>query len=306
MRKVVLCTVIILVLSVVGGMLGCEPSARTQAVEHNNKGVALADEGRYDEAIAEYNKAIELDPKYALAYSNRGSTYYDKKQYDLAIADSSKAIELDPNYSNAYYIRGSAYYVKKQYDLAIADYTIAIKLDPGYAKAYNYRGNAYNKIGQYELAIADFNKVIELSTDTNLTQNAREKLASLGQPPGSTTTLTATLENHTITITNYTHLTQNEPARQFTYMTIAPVDSTSPEVGYTFVSNPGTTVSVKIYIPKTGFYKVRIYLYENGPSIWWDRLALAVDGKTEVNLRLWNYYSEAAQIPPSGFDTPPK
>jgi hypothetical protein len=90
-------------------------------------------------------------------------------------------------------------------------------------------------------------------------------------------------------------------------MTIAPVDSSSPEVGYTFVSNPGTTVSVKIYIPKTGFYKVRIYLYENGPSIWWDSFALGIGGTTNIELRALIRFlpnSRAGGIRPSGSDIP--
>ena len=94
MKKFVFCTVIILALLVVGGTLGCTGFAPTQAVEHYNKGVALANESRYDEAIAEYNKAIELDPKCAQAYANRGYAYMSKGLSDLATGDFNKAIEL--------------------------------------------------------------------------------------------------------------------------------------------------------------------------------------------------------------------
>ena len=54
------------------------------------------DSGEVDRGIAEYTKAIELDPKYTGAYSNRGLVYYGKKDYDRAIADYNKAIETDP------------------------------------------------------------------------------------------------------------------------------------------------------------------------------------------------------------------
>ena len=57
----------------------------------------LANEGRYDEAIEKYNKAIELNPNYAIAYAGRGQAYFKLGQYDLAIPDLAKAIELDPN-----------------------------------------------------------------------------------------------------------------------------------------------------------------------------------------------------------------
>ena len=63
---------------------------------------------QYSEAIADYDKAIELDPRSASAYYNRGVTKYNLKEYSEAIADYDKAIELDPNFALAYYARGLA------------------------------------------------------------------------------------------------------------------------------------------------------------------------------------------------------
>jgi tetratricopeptide (TPR) repeat protein len=57
----------------------------------------------------DYDKAIGLNPSYALAYSNRGFTYCCLKQYERAIEDCNKAIELDPNLAGAYTNRGNAY-----------------------------------------------------------------------------------------------------------------------------------------------------------------------------------------------------
>jgi tetratricopeptide (TPR) repeat protein len=55
--------------------------------------------GQYDRAITDYNKAIELNPQYAMAYQNRGSSYFKKGQYDLAIADFEMVLRIsrDPN-----------------------------------------------------------------------------------------------------------------------------------------------------------------------------------------------------------------
>ena len=60
------------------------------------------DKGEYDNAIADYNAAIQLDPKDAVAYSNRGVAWGIKKEYDKAIADFSEAIRLDPKDVGAY------------------------------------------------------------------------------------------------------------------------------------------------------------------------------------------------------------
>ena len=57
---------------------------------------------KYDLALADYNKAIELNEQYAIAYYNRGLLYDDQQKYDLALSDYNKAIEIDPLYALAF------------------------------------------------------------------------------------------------------------------------------------------------------------------------------------------------------------
>ena len=135
------------------------------AVSHFSQGVELQEQGRFEEAIDEYTKAIELDPNYAMAYSNRAAAYLYKGQYDLVMADCNKAIELDPELAMAYNNRGAAYATKGELDQAIADFDKAIELAPELAMAYNNRGAAYATKGELDKAIADFDKAIELDPD---------------------------------------------------------------------------------------------------------------------------------------------
>ena len=58
--------------------------------------------GEYDKAIADYDEALKLDPKNALAYDSRGVAWYRKGEYDKAIADYGEAIKLDPKNAIAY------------------------------------------------------------------------------------------------------------------------------------------------------------------------------------------------------------
>ena len=64
---------------------------------HFNRGTALGMKGQLDRAIADLDKAIELNPQWAAAYSNRGRAFVGKGQPERAVEDYARAIELDPN-----------------------------------------------------------------------------------------------------------------------------------------------------------------------------------------------------------------
>ncbi len=128
-----------------------------------NQGIALLEGGQYDRAIAIFDEALEINPRYAEAYNFRGVAYDEKGQYDQAISDYTKVIELNPRLDKAYMNRGVAYDNKGQYDKAISDYTKAIEINPSNDIAYSNRGLLYGKKGQYDQAISDYTKVIELN-----------------------------------------------------------------------------------------------------------------------------------------------
>jgi tetratricopeptide (TPR) repeat protein len=112
-------------------------------------------------AIADFNEAIKLDPKFALAYNNRGQAYFFIKDNDRAIADQNDAIRLDPKFVEAYNDRGTVYFWKNEYDRAILDQSDAIRLDPKFARAYSNRGASYVQKKLYERAIPDLNEAIK-------------------------------------------------------------------------------------------------------------------------------------------------
>jgi len=129
---------------------------------YHNRGYAWYGKGEYDKAIADYDKAIALDGKLAMAYNDRGRAWYAKQEYDKAIADYAKAIELDPKNTWPYNNRGLIWYAKQEYDKAIADYDQAIRLDPKNDAAYHNRGDAWRATGAYDKAIADYDQAIRL------------------------------------------------------------------------------------------------------------------------------------------------
>jgi len=130
---------------------------------YNNRGNLKGAKEDHDGAIADLSRAIELDPKHTISYNNRGVQKEEKHDWDGAIADFNHAIELDPKYAKAYYNRGNVKEDKGDHDGAITDFDRAIELDPKYAYSYNNRGNAKKAKGDFDGAIADFTRAIELA-----------------------------------------------------------------------------------------------------------------------------------------------
>ena len=135
------------------------------AETYYTRGVEYLKKGEYEEAIADFNKAIALRPDFAEAYSKRGEAYYAQKRYKEAIAEYSKAIGLRPDFAEAYSNRGAAYFAQRNYEQAIADFNEAIKLKPDDATAYSNRGAAYSAQRNYEKAIDEYGKAIKLKPD---------------------------------------------------------------------------------------------------------------------------------------------
>jgi tetratricopeptide (TPR) repeat protein len=113
------------------------PDPHGVASSYVSRGRAYLKKGRGDQAMADFEKAIGIEPEAPAAYGNLGLIYYDMRRYDLALANFSKAIELAGPDAHAvdYLRRGVAYEASGERDKAIADYRAALKLDPGDAES---------------------------------------------------------------------------------------------------------------------------------------------------------------------------
>ncbi|MDD5085168.1 MAG: tetratricopeptide repeat protein [Candidatus Omnitrophica bacterium] len=134
-----------------------------KARSYNIRGINYKDKGDFDRALADYNKATELNPDYAEPYSNRASIYALRKEFDKSIEDFTRMIELKPENSEVYANRGLAYNMRGELDKAVSDFDKAIELDPINVRAYFNRGVAYKDKGDIDKAISDWTKAIELN-----------------------------------------------------------------------------------------------------------------------------------------------
>ena len=123
-----------------------------------NLAFAYDKQGDLPRVLSNYNKAIEIDPKYPDAYYNRGLVYYRQGQMPQALADFNKVIELSPDFADAHNNRGLVYYYQGSFSKAIDEYDKAIALKPDYAAAYNNRAIVYYRSKEFEKAWADVRK----------------------------------------------------------------------------------------------------------------------------------------------------
>jgi tetratricopeptide (TPR) repeat protein len=129
---------------------------------HNSRGKTFFDMGHTPEAIADYTKAIEIDPKFSEAYINRGAAYGKSGKSELALADFNKGIELDPKAANGYFNRSLLYSDMKKLDLAIRDHDSYLQLNPGNISILFERAVAKRALGRSMDAIADFNECLRI------------------------------------------------------------------------------------------------------------------------------------------------
>ena len=129
---------------------------------HFNKGLDYAEDGQWENAVQEFDKAIQVDPDYAEPYYNRGYSYDELGQYQTAIDDYTMAIQLDPDYAEAYANRGNTYDTLGQYEQALLDLNTAIQINPNEAWAHYIRAFVYRNLGQNLLANSDDAKACSL------------------------------------------------------------------------------------------------------------------------------------------------
>jgi tetratricopeptide (TPR) repeat protein len=96
--------------------------SRRPYMPYNNLGFAYATQGRMDEAIEEFKKAISSNPRFAEAHNNLGNAYTVQGRVDEAISEYKEAIRLAPEYAEAHFNLGLAYKIKGLKNEAIREF----------------------------------------------------------------------------------------------------------------------------------------------------------------------------------------
>jgi tetratricopeptide (TPR) repeat protein len=156
------------------------------AEAHNNLGNALLQKGRVGAAIIQYGKALEINPGYAEARYNIGNALSQNGQVDEAITQYRKALEINFNFAEAHNNLGSALLRKGQMDEAAVQFQMAVQIEPNYANAHNNLGWVFFQKGRVNEAISEYLKAREISPNVPAIEfNIGNALLQKGQLDGA-------------------------------------------------------------------------------------------------------------------------
>lgn len=134
---------------------------------------------QFDNAIKDFSKVIALAPKEINAYNSRAYTYWRMQNYQKSLEDYQKVVELEPKNLSAYQMLASTYDNMKNFEMSASTYTELIKIKPT-AQYYNNRGWALSNVGKFKEAMPDFDKAISLEPKDGIYYknrgNAKNKL----------------------------------------------------------------------------------------------------------------------------------
>ena len=136
-------------------------TAPVSADELNHRGIVLARQGRLDEAVADFQRAVQTEPENALAHDNLGLALILQGKLDEAIACCRRAVELKPDFAEAYSNLGRAWMGQGRIEEALACFRRSLAVKPGFAEAHNRMGLALQSQGKREQAAASFRAALQ-------------------------------------------------------------------------------------------------------------------------------------------------
>lgn len=150
---------------------------RDDAMDHTTLGNSFHQEGRMDQAIAEYQKALEIDPNLADAHSNLGVAFLEMGRVKDSIAHLQKALEINPNYVDAHYNLGNSLLQGGRVEEALTHYNKVFEIDPNNVEARN--NMAWVLATWPETRIRNGNKAVEVAERADALTNSVNPVISV-------------------------------------------------------------------------------------------------------------------------------
>jgi len=154
----------------------------------NNLGTLLQQSGKPEEALEEYNRALQLNPDFAEAHYNVGNIQSDAGKLEEAIAHYERAVQIDPRYAAAYNNLGNALLKLGKTQDAIARFEQAVQFKPNMVEAHYNLANVLLDEGRIQEAIGQYEQALQINSNFTPARVrlavARSKLSQSDKPTG--------------------------------------------------------------------------------------------------------------------------
>jgi TonB family protein len=145
----------------------------TTAAAYVTRGNDRLNHGEYDLAIADFDKAIEIDPTAAMGFADRGMAYIWKRKYELARKDLDAAYALDRRNSVVFRGRGMLAIYADDLGRAIEAFSTSLEIEPHNIFSLQHRAEAQLLAGEQDKALAGYAEAIQLQPSSLLSYAAR-------------------------------------------------------------------------------------------------------------------------------------
>src|SRR5262249_6046534 len=135
------------------------------ANSHNNRGMLLLNDGKYDEAIGEFELAKKGSEDFDMASINIGRALYKKRDYDGAKKVLDEYLIRQPRSKEAENLLANIAMERKSYDEAEKRFRTALSYEPNFTDARNSLGILYNRLGRRDEALKEFLKVVAVDPE---------------------------------------------------------------------------------------------------------------------------------------------
>jgi len=152
---------------------------REQARAPYNRGLALAENGSYLDAIQQFQTSLSIDPSFVDARYNLGVTFQKLKSYDKALEEFKKVVRARPDEPEYHFALGNSYFYLERYDEAAGAFEDVMQHDGRFAKAQYSLAVCYEKLGSKDKARQAWQRYLEIDPNSVWATEARKRLNEL-------------------------------------------------------------------------------------------------------------------------------
>jgi tetratricopeptide (TPR) repeat protein len=133
--------------------------------DYHKLGNSLQESGEFNDAVAAYRKAVELNPDFSWSHHSLGDVLLKLERWEDAVAAYTKAVDLNPDFSWSFHNLGDALLKLELWEDAVAAYRCEIALNSDFAWSFYNLANALTKLKQWDEAIVAYLKAIQIDGD---------------------------------------------------------------------------------------------------------------------------------------------